>query len=128
MSHLSNCYKPGGKNRFSYFLRVPILGMPIFADQSDNAAKIKDRGIGKAYQMRSISIFITSSLIPSLIYCPRDSSMLCFYRSIGPPRALVHIILFILYGCKYVFMKEYASDQSRILVADISLINRRILD
>ena len=29
------------------FFRVPILGMPIFGDQPDNAARLKERGLGE---------------------------------------------------------------------------------
>jgi len=39
----------------SLFYRVPILGMPIFADQTDNAAKIKDRGIGLVLDRHNIN-------------------------------------------------------------------------
>merc|ERR1712200_102772 len=39
----------------SVYYRVPILGMPIFADQSDNAAKIKDRGIGLIVDRHNIA-------------------------------------------------------------------------
>jgi len=34
------------KNKVFNFFRVPILAMPVFADQPENAEKIKDKGFG----------------------------------------------------------------------------------
>ena len=43
---------------------------------------------------------------------------------------LTRLTLHVLSGSDYMYvhMKEYASDQSRILVADLSYMNRRIFD
>jgi len=52
--------------------RVPILGMPIFADQSDNAIKLKDRGIGLTLDRHNIEaddvIYKINQLIENPMY------------------------------------------------------------
>ncbi len=51
----------------SVFYSVPMLGMPVFIDQSDVLARIEDRGVG-----RGISKFATADEIHRGILAVRD--------------------------------------------------------
>jgi glucuronosyltransferase len=51
--------------------RVPILGMPIFADQADNAIKLKDRGIGLVLDRHNIEADDVIYKIDQLINNPK---------------------------------------------------------
>ena len=39
----------------SIYHRVPILAMPIFADQPDNAARIVERGLGLSIDRHTVT-------------------------------------------------------------------------
>ena len=51
----------------SLYHRVPILGMPIFGDQPDNAARIVERGLGVAIDRHTVTEHTVTEAIREIL-------------------------------------------------------------
>ena len=55
----------------SIYHRVPILAMPIFADQPDNAARIVERGLGLSLDRHTITEEMVTKSIRDILDDPK---------------------------------------------------------
>eukprot|EP00090_Calanus_glacialis_P024879 TRINITY_DN38607_c0_g1_i1.p1 TRINITY_DN38607_c0_g1~~TRINITY_DN38607_c0_g1_i1.p1 ORF type:complete len:264 (-),score=82.07 TRINITY_DN38607_c0_g1_i1:122-913(-) len=89
----------------SIYHRVPILAMPIFADQPDNAARIVERGLGLSLDRHTITEEIVTKAIRKILDDPKYQRKVDLFASMwrdqdrsGFDEAIYWIELLIKYG------------------------------
>jgi len=89
----------------SIYHRVPILAMPIFADQPDNAARIVERGLGLSLDRHTITQEDVTKAIRKILDDPKYQSKVNLFADMwrdqdrsGFDEAIYWIELLIKYG------------------------------
>jgi len=89
----------------SIYHRVPILAMPIFADQPDNAARIVERGLGLAIDRHTITEKVVTKAIRKILDNPKYQRKVNLFADMwrdqdrsGFDEAIYWIELLIKYG------------------------------
>ena len=60
----------------SLYHRVPLLCMPIFADQPDNSARLVERGLGLALDRYNINHHLVTEAITEILQNKRENKRL----------------------------------------------------